>query len=207
MSSDHEQANPTHTPVNNASENFNEAFLRFLHRQNLNENLRRFLHRQNLDENLRSLDQGDNYEESVENPVAEPGLDLAQTLRPIIELTIDYQTLILVLTDDNPLETGYDFLEHEEFLRSLDSEKVDSLLSGLPAVETATLPEDDQSCPVCREKYETPSAAATTSEEAPETEPAIQLRCNHVFGKSCLKRWLESGNTTCPLCRANVYTQ
>ncbi|MCJ1464448.1 hypothetical protein MMC07_003061 [Pseudocyphellaria aurata] len=67
--------------------------------------------------------------------------------------------------------------------------RVDSLLASLPAVENATIPEDDQSCPICRERYNdtTPSTAAIISEGEPENEPALRLGCNHVLGKSCLK--------------------
>ncbi|KAH6797894.1 hypothetical protein C2S52_022448 [Perilla frutescens var. hirtella] len=31
-----------------------------------------------------------------------------------------------------------------------------------------------------------------------------ELRCDHVFHRVCLDRWLEYGHVTCPLCRNNV---
>lgn len=87
----------------------------------------------------------------------------------------------------------------EENLRWVDD--------NLPAVETATLPEDGQSCPICWERYDdtSSSTAAIISEGDPEKEPAIRLRCNHVVGKFCLRSFLKGGNTTCPCCRAYVF--
>lgn len=82
----------------------------------------------------------------------------------------------------------------------------DTIIANLPAVETATLPEGEHSCPICTETYvDIPRIAAIRSQEAPES--AIRLRCNHVFGKTCLKTWLESGITTCPFCRDNIFSQ
>lgn len=91
----------------------------------------------------------------------------------------------------------------EEF-RSRCLKAVDRFLSSFPAVEIASLPEDERSCPICLEKYESASTttAATTSDE---TEPAVRLACRHVAGKNCLRTWLVSGNLTCPFCRAHVY--
>ncbi|MCJ1464433.1 hypothetical protein MMC07_003046 [Pseudocyphellaria aurata] len=102
--------------------------------------------------------------------------------------------------------------------RLSDSDR-ENLLAGLSAVEAAALPEGEQSCPICLDKYhdDIPSATAascsskingddTSAGTAAETEPAIRLRCNHVFGKTCLASWLASGNTTCPFCRADVRT-
>ncbi|KAL0424816.1 UNVERIFIED_CONTAM: putative E3 ubiquitin-protein ligase XERICO [Sesamum radiatum] len=31
-----------------------------------------------------------------------------------------------------------------------------------------------------------------------------ELRCNHLFHKACLDRWLGYGHMTCPLCRNNL---
>ncbi|GIX81291.1 hypothetical protein CDAR_12831 [Caerostris darwini] len=28
--------------------------------------------------------------------------------------------------------------------------------------------------------------------------------CNHQFHKSCIRRWMETGNDTCPMCRNNL---
>lgn len=32
------------------------------------------------------------------------------------------------------------------------------------------------------------------------------LRCKHTFCRPCLKKWLDMGKTTCPMCRARVPT-
>jgi hypothetical protein len=40
----------------------------------------------------------------------------------------------------------------------------------------------------------------------PEAEDSFQLACGHVFGTTCLKKWVQS-NGTCPLCRAQLNIQ
>lgn len=120
---------------------------------------------------------------------------------------------------------GREFAEFRERTsddrRERRREMIDNLLASLPVVETTTLSEDDQSCPICMDQYDealpntaatrsddnddiTASTAAISSEVASETELAIRLQCNHVLGKTCLERWLMGGKTRCPLCRANV---
>ena len=37
-----------------------------------------------------------------------------------------------------------------------------------------------------------------------EGEEIIVLRCDHVFHKECLDRWVGFNNATCPLCRQSV---
>lgn len=81
MSSNHAQANPTDTPVNDAWENFDEVFRGFLHRRNLNENLERIYPE-------------DNSEERVENTV-----------------TIGNGTLIVDPDDDLPSELDFNIWE------------------------------------------------------------------------------------------------
>ncbi|XP_043688717.1 probable E3 ubiquitin-protein ligase XERICO [Telopea speciosissima] len=46
----------------------------------------------------------------------------------------------------------------------------------------------EQECPVCLNRFETESEVN-------------QLSCGHLFHKSCLERWLDYLNITCPLCR------
>lgn len=50
----------------------------------------------------------------------------------------------------------------------------------------------DESCSICLESY-----------FINHPEIAVRLSCKHVFGHSCIQRWLESYET-CPLCRATV---
>jgi hypothetical protein len=40
----------------------------------------------------------------------------------------------------------------------------------------------------------------------PEAEDPVQLACGHVFGISCLEKWVQSSRT-CPLCRAELSIQ
>jgi len=37
-----------------------------------------------------------------------------------------------------------------------------------------------------------------------DNETGIQLECNHIFCKDCLKRWLTENKKTCPVCRKEV---
>jgi hypothetical protein len=55
----------------------------------------------------------------------------------------------------------------------------------------------DCSCPICQEPYldgERPVQIRNTS------------RCDHVFGLTCLRKWLEMNNT-CPMCRTALYAR
>lgn len=51
-----------------------------------------------------------------------------------------------------------------------------------------------QECSVCLTEFE-PNAEVN------------QLSCGHVFHKSCLEKWLNYWNITCPLCRNNMVPQ
>lgn len=37
-------------------------------------------------------------------------------------------------------------------------------------------------------------------------ESAVQLKCSHIFHKSCLSTWMSKGNPSCPLCRSTFVT-
>ncbi|MCJ1465927.1 hypothetical protein MMC07_004546 [Pseudocyphellaria aurata] len=81
-------------------------------------------------------------------------------------------------------------------------------MAGL-VVDTAKLSDEDPSCPICMDRYtdistSSNTAAVSSSAEDSETEPAVQLPCRHVLGRTCLAHWLQSGNLTCPVCRASV---
>lgn len=84
-----------------------------------------------------------------------------------------------------------------------------ALVARLPVVDTATLAEEDRSCPICTDRYTdtvvSPSTtAASGNAKDPEVEPAVQLPCLHVLGRNCLMALLKTGYRTCPSCRANV---
>ncbi|KAK7283735.1 hypothetical protein RIF29_13477 [Crotalaria pallida] len=51
--------------------------------------------------------------------------------------------------------------------------------------------EEDVECAVCLCKIE-------------EGEETRVLRCNHIFHKDCLDKWVGFNNVTCPLCRESV---
>jgi hypothetical protein len=40
----------------------------------------------------------------------------------------------------------------------------------------------------------------------PEAEEPVQLVCGHVFGATCIEKWVRT-NSTCPLCRAELKSQ
>jgi hypothetical protein len=48
----------------------------------------------------------------------------------------------------------------------------------------------DETCSICMEKYK-------------KNDSVIQLDCDHIFHKSCLKTWLQNHNT-CPVCRYDI---
>lgn len=100
---------------------------------------------------------------------------------------------------------GFSPFEEDEGLRRRPDHfgTLDTIMARLPPVETARLGESEQVCPVCLNPYHRPSSA--TSSRTSETEHAVRLRCHHVLGRECIRQWLQDGNITCPLCRANVY--
>ncbi|MCJ1469147.1 Serine/arginine repetitive matrix protein 2 [Pseudocyphellaria aurata] len=84
------------------------------------------------------------------------------------------------------------------------SAMVDSLgaRSRFSTVDTATLEEGDQLCPICTNRYSVPTVI--TPSGSSDTENAVRTPCHHVIGRNCLRRWLAMGKTTCPICRANL---
>lgn len=65
-----------------------------------------------------------------------------------------------------------------------------AFLASLPVVSIDDLAEGSNICPICREAFEN-----TEHFEVP-----VRLPCSHIFGKSCISKWIS--NNTCPLCRA-----
>jgi hypothetical protein len=58
-------------------------------------------------------------------------------------------------------------------------------------------PEDAQRCCICFDAY-------CTSTRDDGAEVPIQLPCGHVFGGTCITRWMQT-KTTCPLCRFGLF--
>ena len=70
-----------------------------------------------------------------------------------------------------------------------------SLLGFLPQVSLDDLAHDAKSCPVCTEDF--PGLN--------EKDTPIRLRCGHVIGRECIKKWILGGNSSCPICRGEVF--
>ena len=65
-----------------------------------------------------------------------------------------------------------------------------AFLRSLPVVPFDDLAEESKTCPICMEAFE--------NTEHPEVP--VRLPCSHIFGKSCISKWIS--NNSCPLCRA-----
>ena len=70
-------------------------------------------------------------------------------------------------------------------------------LQSLPLLSLTDLPKDNQECPICLEQYHT----------SQDNEDPVRLPCDHVVGKDCLLKWMDScalnaNKRTCPICRA-----
>ncbi|KAF2810011.1 uncharacterized protein BDZ99DRAFT_520103 [Mytilinidion resinicola] len=95
------------------------------------------------------------------------------------------------------------------------------LSNDLAALDTTTLPADDQFCSICRLPYE-PTGSTTDPDdidpsnlaslrELPWTSTyahsaAVQLPCTHNFDAACLHQAFETGNSNrCPLCRRVLF--
>ena len=78
--------------------------------------------------------------------------------------------------------------------------KVKAFLESLPILVLADLRLDSSECPFCIEPYQ----------NSPHSERPVRLPCNHVMGKNCLRKWLNSSgananNNACPTCRAVLF--
>jgi hypothetical protein len=73
--------------------------------------------------------------------------------------------------------------------RSVNSRSAPSGATGVKA--GAAGKENERRCPVCQDNF-------SVSDEV------YELGCTHVFHSTCLKKWLDEANGTCPVCRAAV---
>ncbi|KAF2865179.1 hypothetical protein BDV95DRAFT_587531 [Massariosphaeria phaeospora] len=83
----------------------------------------------------------------------------------------------------------------EHHLAVIPDTKVFTTTPALAELEAS----DDTDCDICGFKL------GPEYNEELETEPAIKTHCNHIFGESCLKSWIDTGHSTCPKCRASMY--
>lgn len=65
-----------------------------------------------------------------------------------------------------------------------------ALLESLPVISISELPEEHNTCHICKEAFENRN----------DSELPVRLPCGHIFGKICISKWIS--NRTCPLCRA-----
>ena len=66
-----------------------------------------------------------------------------------------------------------------------------SFFNGLPLALSSSLRADDRNCSICLTAYV-------------NGEQPLRLPCSHVFGRDCLRTWLEEHNS-CPLCRRELF--
>jgi hypothetical protein len=100
------------------------------------------------------------------------------------------------------------------------AKRVDEALSQMMArirhqafvgpIKVNDLKEDDQSCPICLMGYE--EEQHDSNENKPEgplydcmkdNRKPVKLTCGHIFGTTCIERWLFENNACC-MCRAVV---
>lgn len=81
--------------------------------------------------------------------------------------------------------------ESFEFHLSPSASCIEEIRSRIPAIRFDTVcsfKQPEHECPVCLSEFE------------PESE-INHLSCGHLFHKTCLEKWLNYWNITCPLCR------
>jgi hypothetical protein len=88
-------------------------------------------------------------------------------------------------------------------------------------VDYISLSEEEKTCYICQEDFSEQISCLDTSKPAMEAllildilpyrklkdigcDEPIRLPCNHVFGSSCLQRWLGENGNSCPLCRLQL---
>lgn len=96
---------------------------------------------------------------------------------------------ILIITQ---LKWAWDFVLYQSFFqpRQTGLQQYADNLTITRYTSNIHLQESDE-CAVCLCKID-------------DGDEITELRCDHVFHKVCLDRWLGYGHVTCPLCRNNV---
>ncbi|CAI9779274.1 unnamed protein product [Fraxinus pennsylvanica] len=100
--------------------------------------------------------------------------------------------IVLVVTQ---LKWAWDYLLYHSFFQPYNygvklSEYVDDL-SVTHYENNTDQPGDSVECAVCLCRFE-------------EGDEIRELRCDHLFHRVCLDRWIGYGHMTCPLCRNNL---
>lgn len=78
-----------------------------------------------------------------------------------------------------------------------DPEAVAAFFDGLPRMPISS---EDPTCSICLQRYRDPLFTAYYI-DPPDPERPVKLPCGHILGKHCVRRWLDAGHDTCPLCR------
>ncbi|CAF9926703.1 hypothetical protein IMSHALPRED_007017 [Imshaugia aleurites] len=73
-------------------------------------------------------------------------------------------------------------------------------LESLPVVKREILPDDYQTCHICKEDFVDDSNPTV----AVKAESPLKLPCGHIFGSECLAKWFLQKNT-CPICRTTHF--
>jgi hypothetical protein len=76
-------------------------------------------------------------------------------------------------------------------------------------VDIKDLTHDDMACPICMMEFENERNDKGKTRHTPlydvmeDNRQPIELTCGHVFGTTCIEKWL-TDNNNCPLCRATL---
>ncbi|QSZ36802.1 hypothetical protein DSL72_006685 [Monilinia vaccinii-corymbosi] len=62
------------------------------------------------------------------------------------------------------------------------------------SVSVRSLPEDQRTCTICQ-----------GSLGGSEGGVPVKTQCNHIFDRNCIVRWLDEGNSNCPVCHEEVH--
>lgn len=85
--------------------------------------------------------------------------------------------------------------------RLRQSSPAKKFLASLPVVKSENLPENYQTCHICKELFDNP-----VPEEVENPEFPVKLPCNHIMGSECLAKWFD-GHKSCPMCRTILFGQ
>ncbi|KAL3631294.1 hypothetical protein CASFOL_024278 [Castilleja foliolosa] len=98
--------------------------------------------------------------------------------------------LIVIITQ---LKWAWDFVLHQSFFQPREFKLLQDYADNLNITRYEKNISSDESveCAVCLCRID-------------EGDEIRELRCDHLFHKVCLDRWLGCGHVTCPLCRNNL---
>ncbi|KAK4338448.1 hypothetical protein RND71_042935 [Anisodus tanguticus] len=98
-------------------------------------------------------------------------------------------TLFTILGLENYLEPEMSFPTRPESNSELHSVSATLIRELLPVMKFSDLVDPPESCAVCLYEFDS------------EDEIRRLMNCRHIFHRSCLDRWMDHDQKTCPLCR------